>query len=124
MIGLTIRRNFIPDSGQLTFLQTPPLSETVRIDAGFVAGDEVSAHYDPMIAKLIDSGATRDIAIQKLRSALQQYEIAGVITNVDFLRKVCSNEAFMAGDLETGFIDKHKNQLFAEPQYVPEFEWS
>ena len=96
------------------------LSETIRVDAGFVAGDEVSAHYDPMIAKLIVAGATRDIAIQKLKRALQQYEIAGVITNVDFLEKVCSNEAFRAGDLETGFIDKYRDQLFADPQYDPE----
>ena len=118
--SLTIIRNFVPDSGRLTLLQTPQRSETVRVDAGFVAGDEVSAHYDPMIAKLIAAGPTRAIAIQKLRTALQQYEIAGVITNIDFLKKVCNNPAFGAGDLETGFIDKHKDELFADAEYTPE----
>ena len=106
--------DFVPDSGHLIHLQTPPLSETVRIDAGFVAGDEVSAHYDPMIAKLIVRGATRAIAIQKMNAALENYEIAGLVTNIEFLKKICKTSAFIAGDVETGFINKHTEMLFAE----------
>lgn len=104
----------MPDSGQLTHLQVPTLSDTVRVDAGFVAGDEVSSHYDPMIAKLIVQGSTREIAIQKLHASLKEYEIAGPITNVEFLKRVCMNPAFIAGDVETGFITKWKDSLFEE----------
>lgn len=111
---LTHFRNFIPDSGRLTHLQIPTLSDTVRVDAGFVAGDEVSSHYDPMIAKLIVQGSTREIAIQKLHASLNEYEIAGPITNVEFLKRVCLNPAFVAGDVETGFIAKRKDFLFQE----------
>lgn len=95
-------------------MQLPPLSDTVRVDAGFIAGDEVSAHYDPMIAKLIVQGPTRPIAIQKLHAALEKYEVAGLVTNIEFLKRICTNKAFMAGDVETGFITKQKDDLFAE----------
>lgn len=112
--------DFIPDSGHLIHMQTPPSSDTVRVDAGFVAGDEVSAHYDPMIAKLIVQGPTRATAIQKLHAALEKYEIAGLVTNVEFLKKVCKTTAFLAGDVETGFINKHRDELFAETPTAPE----
>ncbi|KAI9715056.1 MAG: hypothetical protein M1812_006173 [Candelaria pacifica] len=107
---------FIPDSGRLVHLRNPTATDTVRIDAGFVANDEVSSHYDPMIAKLIVRGPTRYLAIQKLRMALEQYEIVGVITNVEFLKRICSSSAFLAGDVETGFIGKHSDELFAPEQ--------
>ena len=112
--------DFIPDSGFLTHMQTPLTSETVRIDSGFVAGDEISAHYDPMIAKLIVHGSTREVAIRKLHSALEQYEITGLITNISFLKRVCANNAFIAGQVETGFIGKQKANLFAEQQLSDE----
>ena len=101
----------MPDSGILQHLSLPVLSEDVRVDAGFIAGDEVSSYYDPMIAKLIVRGDDRTEAIQKLKVALEQYEIVGPITNIAFLKKVCENGAFIAGELETGFIPKHKSQL-------------
>ena len=101
-------------------MQTPPISDTVRIDAGFAAGDEVSAHYDPMIAKLIVNGPSRTIAIQKLHAALEKYEIAGLVTNVEFLKRACKNAAFLAGDVETGFISKEKDDLFAKVRIAPE----
>lgn len=92
----------------------------MRVDAGFVAGDEVSSHYDPMIAKLIVQGPTRETAIQKLHAALDEYEIAGPITNIEFLKRVCRNPAFIAGDVETGFIPKWKDTLFAKYSVAPE----
>ena len=73
-----------------------------------------------MIAKLIVRGETREIAIQKLHSALADYEIAGPATNVEFLRRVCQCPAFVAADLETGFITKWKDQLFEESNITPE----
>jgi len=101
-------------------MQLPSVSDTVRVDAGFVAGDEVSAHYDPMIAKLIVQGPTRTIAIQKLYSALEDFEIAGLVSNIEFLKRVCKNAAFTSGDVETGFINKQKDELLADVPIDPE----
>jgi 3-methylcrotonyl-CoA carboxylase alpha subunit len=112
--------NFIPDSGLLLHLRTPKASPTVRIDAGFVAGDEVSSHYDPMIAKLIVQGPTREAAIQKLRAALEEYEVAGPITNIEFLKKICVSTDFIAGNVETGYIQKHHAELFTPEPPAPE----
>ncbi|KAF1816569.1 hypothetical protein P152DRAFT_428768 [Eremomyces bilateralis CBS 781.70] len=109
--------NFIPDSGKLLHLQAPQPTESVRIDAGFVAGDEISSHYDPMIAKLIVSGTDREAALQKLRAALESYEIAGPVTNIEFLKRMCVSPGFVAGDVETGYIQKHHAELF-DPQPV------
>ncbi|KAI9811981.1 MAG: hypothetical protein M1832_000646 [Thelocarpon impressellum] len=105
--------NFIPDAGRLVHLKTPQTSDSVRVDAGFVAGDEVSSHYDPMIAKLIVGAPTRHEALRKLKLALDDYEVVGVTTNIDFIKRLCENADFMAGEVETGFIDKHRESLFA-----------
>lgn len=99
-------------------MKTPPLSETVRVDAGFIAGDEVSSHYDPMIAKLIVRGETRQAALQKMRTALESYEVAGPVTNIEFLKRVCVSPAFVAGEVETGYINKYHDELF-RPISVP-----
>ncbi|KAL8756453.1 MAG: hypothetical protein Q9184_004497 [Pyrenodesmia sp. 2 TL-2023] len=112
--------NFVPDSGRLIHLQTPQINDSVRVDAGFVAGDEVPSHYDPMIAKLIVQGADRETAIRKLHTALGEYEIVGPVTNVEFLKKVCKVPAFIAGEVETGFIKKWHAELFSESEIQPE----
>ena len=106
-------QNFMPDSGKLIHLRTPQLSESVRIDAGFVEGDTVSSAYDGMIAKLIVSGTTRELAIRKLHAALQEYEVVGLSTNIEFLKKICVSPAFIKGDVETGYIQKYNDELFA-----------
>ncbi len=67
----------MPDSGRLLHVQTPKETEDVRIDAGFVQGDEVTAYYDPMIAKLIVRGPTRQAALQRMLTALESYQIVG-----------------------------------------------
>lgn len=112
--------NFIPDSGPLLHLRTPTPSPTVRIDSGFIAGDEVSSHYDPMISKLIVQGPTREAAIQKLRVALEEYEVAGPITNIEFIKRMCVSPDFVAGDVETGYIQKHHSELFDPEPTIPE----
>lgn len=117
---LTRFRNFVPDSGRLTHLRAPTPTDTIRVDAGFVAGDEVSSHYDPMIAKLIVQGPTREVVIQKLHASLNEYEIAGPMTNVEFLKRVCQTPAFIAGDVETGFIKKWDSTLFEKIDIEPE----
>lgn len=112
--------NFTPDSGRLIHMQSPSITDTVRVDAGFIAGDQVSSHYDPMIAKLIVRGPDRKTAIQKLHSALEQYEIAGLVTNIEFLKAVCNHSSFVAAEVETGFISKHSDELFAKRPIAPE----
>ncbi|KAK0659333.1 Methylcrotonoyl-CoA carboxylase subunit alpha [Lasiodiplodia hormozganensis] len=112
--------NFIPDSGKLIHLRIPKESATVRVDAGFVEGDEVSSHYDPMIAKLIVQAPTRTAALQKLRMALEEYEVAGPITNIEFLKRCCVSPAFVSGEVETGYIQKHHSELFAKQPTPPE----
>jgi len=112
--------NFMPDSGSLLHLRTPTPSQTVRIDSGFLAGDQVSSHYDPMIAKLIVQGPTREAAIQKLRAALEDYEVAGPTTNIEFIKRMCVSRDFVAGDVETGYIQKHHAELFTPQPPAPE----
>jgi 3-methylcrotonyl-CoA carboxylase alpha subunit len=106
-------KGFIPDSGRLLHVQLPKQTEDVRIDSGFIEGDEVSSHYDPMISKLIVRGETRKDAVRSLATALEEYEIAGPITNIEFLKRVCKSVDFMDGAVETGYIDKHQDELFA-----------
>ncbi len=113
-------QNFMPDSGKLIHLRTPKLSESVRIDAGFIEGDTVSSNYDGMIAKLIVSGPTREVTIRKLYAALQDYEVVGLSTNIEFLKKICKSAAFIKGDVETGYIQKHNDELFAVEVVEPE----
>lgn len=105
-------RGFMPDSGKLLHLSTPKTGDDVRIDAGFVQGDVVSEAYDGMIAKLIVRGDTREEAIRSLDLALQSYEVVGLSTNIEFLKRLCRSPAFIAGDVETGFIDKWRDELF------------
>lgn len=105
-------RDFMPDSGKLVHLVTPKTDEDVRIDAGFVQGDTVSQAYDGMIAKLIVRGKDRETAIRRLELALRDYEVVGLSTNIEFLKRLCRSQAFIDGDVETGFIDKNRAELF------------
>ena len=94
---------FLPDSGSLTHLRTPAQTKTVRLDSGFVEGDYISPFYDPLISKLIVAAPSRSAALAKLHKALQEYEIAGPTTNVEFLKRVCESEGFVGGqDVEVG----------------------
>jgi 3-methylcrotonyl-CoA carboxylase alpha subunit len=105
-------KGFFPDSGKLIHLSTPKTSDDVRIDAGFVEGDTVSEAYDGMIAKLIVRGKDRETAIRKMLLALQEYEVVGLSTNIEFLKRLCLSQAFIDGDVETGFIEKWRSDLF------------
>ncbi len=104
---------FLPATGRLAHLQFPNLA---RADTGVRAGDEISPWYDPMIAKIIVHGATRDHALQKLRTALARTEIAGTVTNLSFLRALASHKGFAAGEIDTGLIDRDLDALSRSPQ--------
>ncbi|KAI5290691.1 hypothetical protein KEM54_000733 [Ascosphaera aggregata] len=114
-------KGFIPDSGTLIHYRPPDTGiPGVRIDAGFADGDTVSAHYDPMIAKLITHGATRSEALKKMLRALESYEIAGIGVNIEFLKNVVRHPSFMKGDVETGFIERYQRKLLAENELPDE----
>ncbi|KAI8847458.1 carbamoyl-phosphate synthase L chain, ATP binding domain-containing protein [Chytridium lagenaria] len=95
---------FLPDTGPLRHLSFPPTSTDVRIETGVRQGDEVSVHYDPMISKLVVRGENRTAALRVLRKALGEFEVVGLNTNIDFLKRLASHPAFIDGDVETGFI--------------------
>ncbi len=105
---------FLPSTGPLTVLRTPATSAHVRIDSGVIEGDEVSAYYDPMIAKLIVWGSTRTEALRRLVTALNDFRVAGVRTNVDFLRSIAKHPQFQRAELSTRFIERHEQDLFAD----------
>ncbi|AEO65623.1 uncharacterized protein THITE_2112771 [Thermothielavioides terrestris NRRL 8126] len=105
-------KGFFPDSGKLVHLATPKTDADVRIDAGFVEGDTVSEAYDGMIAKLIVRGRDRETAIRKLELALRDYEVVGLSTNIEFLKRLCRSKAFIDGDVETGFVEQWRDELF------------
>jgi len=113
-------KGFIPDSGKLLHVRLPAASDDVRIDTGFIEGDTVSSHYDPMIAKLIVRGETREDAVRKLAVALEEYEVAGPVTNIDFLKRCCESKDFAEGRVETGYIPKHHDELLPKLQPTPE----
>ena len=81
------------------------------VGAPILAGDEVSIHYDPMIAKLVVWSKDRPSAIAKLKTALREYHIAGLSTNIDFMCNIASMEAFQAGDISTDFIENNEATL-------------
>ena len=106
-------KNFLPSIGTLRRLAIP--ADGVRIDAGVREGDTVTMFYDPMIAKVIAHGATRDEARLKLARAMEMVEVAGVKTNAAFVAKCLRNAAFAAGKIDTGFIDRHLKSLAPKP---------
>ena len=93
----------------------------VRIDAGVRAGDAISPHYDPMIAKLIVWGHDRAQAIARMRAALAELHIVGLANNVDFLTRLMSNAAFVEARLDTGLIERERATLFP-PQTTPSLD--
>ena len=106
-------RGFLPATGRLTHLRAPEQSAEVRVDTGVRGGDEIGIHYDPMIAKLIVHGESRDDAVRRLGSALDRYEVAGVTTNLAFLRRLARHPAFGDAAIDTGFIERHGDALLA-----------
>uniref|UniRef100_A0A2I2YCE2 Methylcrotonoyl-CoA carboxylase subunit alpha, mitochondrial n=1 Tax=Gorilla gorilla gorilla TaxID=9595 RepID=A0A2I2YCE2_GORGO len=103
--------NFMPGAGPLVHLSTPRADPSTRIETGVRQGDEVSVHYDPMIAKLVVWAGDRQAALTKLRYSLRQYNIVGLHTNIDFLLNLSGHPEFEAGNVHTDFIPQHHKQL-------------
>ena len=112
-------RGFLPSTGKLIALQFPHAdgkNGNLRIDSGVEAGDEVTAFYDPMIAKVIASAPTREQALDLLADALDNTVVIGPRSNAGFLSRLCRAPGFRSGDFDTGFIDRNLSSLKAEPQ--------
>lgn len=105
-------KGFLPATGMLTHLAFP---DGVRADSGVRAGDAISPFYDPMIAKIIVHGPTRDVALRRLDQALAGTEVAGCVTNHAFLRRLARQADFVAGDVDTGLIGRDLEALSAGP---------
>ncbi|MGH8765587.1 MAG: acetyl/propionyl/methylcrotonyl-CoA carboxylase subunit alpha [Burkholderiales bacterium] len=103
-------KGFLPSTGTLRHLRLPPAP--TRVDAGVRQGDAITPHYDPMIAKVIAWGEDRDAALGRMRSALAACEVIGVSTNVEFLARTVASKAFSSADLDTGLIERSRNELF------------
>ena len=104
---------FLPATGTLTHLRFP---EGARADTGVRAGDEISPFYDPMIAKVITHGATREIALAQMRAALAGTQVAGTVTNLAFLGALCDHAEFGRGEVDTGLIGRDLEALVAVPE--------
>lgn len=94
-------KNFQPVSGRISHIAWP---QETRVETWVQSGDEITPYYDPMVAKLIVRGSDRATALSRLRIALDNCEIAGIETNLSYLRAVCSDPAFDAGGITTGFL--------------------
>jgi 3-methylcrotonyl-CoA carboxylase alpha subunit len=104
-------RDFLPQTGRITAFHIPHKNSHVRFDTGVGAGATISTYYDPMIAKLIVWDHDRASALERLRTALGEVAVGGVITNTSFLTKLANNKAFAKGEVDTGFIARHEKDL-------------
>jgi acetyl/propionyl-CoA carboxylase alpha subunit len=113
-------RTFLPQAGTIERLRLPA---SVRVDAGVAEGDEINLAYDPMIAKLIAHGDTRDDALKRLGDALRETEVEGVTTNLPFLRWLVAHPELRAGRTTTSFLVDHPPLSEAPPRAI-EHAWS
>ena len=111
-------REYLPQAGPLLIYREPSMPG-VRVDAGIVEGGEVTVHYDPLLAKVIASGDTREAARHRALAALRSYPILGIRTNTALLVALLEHERFISGDIDTGFLDAEgdviRAGLSAEP---------
>jgi acetyl-CoA carboxylase biotin carboxylase subunit len=103
---------FLPSPGTITSLRVPA-GPYVRDDSGVYPGAEISTFYDPLISKLIVWGEDRRAAMARMRRALDEYRVGGIKTNLGFHRRLVRHETFLAGQFDTGFIEREKATLLA-----------
>ncbi len=116
-------KGFLPSTGRLLHLAAPENSLHVRIDTGIEQGDEISPHYDPMLAKLIVWDESRDKALSRMLAALARYRVVGVANNIDFLSRVVSSPAFANAELDTALIERERALLLPEATPPPPQAW-
>lgn len=111
--------NFLPATGKLLRF-IPPEGPGIRVDAGVQSGDDISIHYDPMIAKIIVHAPDRQAAIVRMQRALEQTVILGITTNLSFLRDLVAHPVFLQGEVDTRFVDTHLDELLPPPESIPD----
>ncbi|MBT0963286.1 acetyl/propionyl/methylcrotonyl-CoA carboxylase subunit alpha [Denitromonas iodatirespirans] len=116
-------KGFLPSTGALLHLSPPAENLHVRVDTGVEEGDEISPHYDPMIAKLIVWDHSRERALARMLQALAEYRVVGVSNNISFLSRLTACPAFANADLDTGLIEREKAYLFPEAKATPAEVW-
>jgi len=112
---------FLPSTGKL-LQYIEPHGPGIRVDSGFAKNDEVSHFYDPLLAKLIVHAENRDAAIQKMQSALRDFVVHGVVTNIDFMQAVLAHEDFANGKVTTKWVEKtleSNSLLFKKQELAP-----
>ena len=97
--------NFLPSLGCIDYLAEPS-GPGVRVDSALFSGAELPYHYDPMVAKVITWGRSREEAIQRMRRALREFVIVGVETNIPFHLQMLEDARFLAGDISTAFLER------------------
>jgi 3-methylcrotonyl-CoA carboxylase alpha subunit len=108
-------RNFLPSTGTLVHLKLPQEGAHVRVDTGVRPGDTVTPFYDPMIAKVIVHDRDRTSALRRMAALMGETEVVGVTTNSVLLKALCAHPAFVGGEVDTGFIERHRATLFTKP---------
>ncbi|MEK7245535.1 MAG: acetyl/propionyl/methylcrotonyl-CoA carboxylase subunit alpha [Pseudomonadota bacterium] len=109
-----------PQAGRVVRLMMPAEGTHVRVESGVSEGDEIGVHYDPMIAKIVVWGEDRLRAVHRLQETLDSLRIGGVVTNRDLLAAVARHPAFVAGEVDTGFIPRHRAALVPAPSRAPD----
>lgn len=112
-------QNFMPTTGTVRTLKEPS-GEGVRVDSALYAGYAVTPYYDPMLSKLIVHGQNRQEAIAKMQEALGHYVLMGLTTNINYIQRILSHEAFAAGDTYTFFVTEHEDSLKQNDHLPPE----
>ena len=107
-------QNFMPSIGRIDYLHLP-LGQGIRIDSGIAEGSVISKYYDPMIAKLICHGKSRQEALARMNQALNNFAIHGLSSNIPFLKAICENPRFIAASLSTGFLNEEQLELSQFP---------
>ena len=105
---------FLPQTGKV-LVYREPAGPGIRVDSGICEGMEVSVYYDPMLAKVIARGSSRDEARRRLVAALSEMVVLGVQTNISYLRRVLETPEFRAGEADTGFLERTPLTLSGEP---------
>jgi 3-methylcrotonyl-CoA carboxylase alpha subunit len=113
-------QDFLPSIGQIKYFKPPFQNSYVRLDTGVTQGDETTPYYDPMIAKLIVWGLDRKTALQHLKQALAEFQIAGITTNLDLLTAITRHPEFAACQLDTSFIPRLHHALMTKPNISSE----
>jgi 3-methylcrotonyl-CoA carboxylase alpha subunit len=108
------KRGFLPSVGVVERFAFPPEDDSWRVDRGIDDGDRITVHYDPMIAKVIASGADRAATIDRLRQCLSRTAVFGPASNLDLLRRIAADPAFAAAAMDTGYLDRHLDEILAD----------